>query len=86
MQNYVSGIPHKDEVRHVAHELVEMKGGHLQRARGKHFSFTLLTVVFTTIFLWSYERKPAFTAIIISSPDRLMLPSGLCPFAILHLL
>ncbi|KNA16841.1 hypothetical protein SOVF_085550 [Spinacia oleracea] len=51
-----------------------MKGGNVQRARGKHFSFTLLAVVCMTVFLWSYERRPVYTNI-ISSQDHLILPS-----------
>lgn len=52
-----------------------MKGGNLQRARGKQFSFTLLAVVCMTVFLWSYERRPVLTNILLSQ-DNLILPSA----------
>ncbi|KAL2941767.1 Protein trichome birefringence-like 16 [Bienertia sinuspersici] len=51
-----------------------MKGGNPPRARGKHFSFTLLAVICMTVFLWSYERKPVYRNI-LSSQDHLILPS-----------
>ncbi|CAO2836868.1 unnamed protein product [Amaranthus hypochondriacus] len=51
-----------------------MKGGNLQRGRGKHFSFTLLAVICMTVFLWSYERRPVFTSI-VSPQEQLVLPS-----------
>lgn len=52
-----------------------MKGGSFHRSRGKQFSFTLLTVVCMTIFLWSYEKKPLVTTL-LSSQDPFGLPTS----------
>lgn len=53
----------------------KMKGGSFHRARGKQFSFTLLTVICMTVLLWSYERRPHF-ATLLSSQDQFVLPSS----------
>ncbi|XP_074320930.1 protein trichome birefringence-like 14 [Silene latifolia] len=52
-----------------------MKGGSVYRARGKHFTFTILAVICMTIFLWSYEKKPIATTI-FSSQDQFILPTS----------
>ncbi|KAJ8447158.1 hypothetical protein Cgig2_022887 [Carnegiea gigantea] len=53
----------------------KMKGGSFHRARGKQFSFTLLTVICMTVLLWSYERRPHF-ATLLSPQDQFVLPSS----------
>ncbi|XP_074276729.1 protein trichome birefringence-like 14 [Silene latifolia] len=51
-----------------------MKGGNVYRAKGKHFTFTLLAVICMTIFLLSYEKKPLATTL-FSYQDQLILPA-----------
>ncbi|GAB4855691.1 Protein trichome birefringence-like 16 [Ancistrocladus abbreviatus] len=54
----------------------EMKGGNVYyRIRGKHFPVTLVVLVITTIFLWSYEKKPLLTTI-LTSQDQFDLPTS----------
>ncbi|GMG99820.1 hypothetical protein Nepgr_001660 [Nepenthes gracilis] len=52
-----------------------MKLGNIHRARGKHFSFTLMIMVLMTIFLWSYEKKPLLTTL-LSAQERFPLPTS----------
>ncbi|GAB2287236.1 Protein trichome birefringence-like 16 [Dionaea muscipula] len=52
-----------------------MKGGNVYRLRGRHFSCTLLVLVFMTIFLWSLEKKPLLTTL-LSTDDQFPLPTS----------
>eukprot|EP00257_Ricinus_communis_P015154 XP_015573010.1 protein trichome birefringence-like 14 isoform X1 [Ricinus communis] len=48
-----------------------MKGTNYLRLRGRHLSVTLLTLTFTTIFLWAWEKNP-----FVSTPDQFSFHSS----------
>ncbi|GAB2218615.1 hypothetical protein Drorol1_Dr00001841 [Drosera rotundifolia] len=50
-----------------------MKGGNVFRVKGKHFLYTLMVLIFMTIFCWSFEMKPLLTAL-LSTEDQFPLP------------
>ncbi|XP_052196183.1 protein trichome birefringence-like 14 isoform X2 [Diospyros lotus] len=50
----------------------EMKGGNLNRFRARFYSFTLVGLMVTTIFLWSWEKNPLSA---LSAEDQLVWPS-----------
>ncbi|XP_044478502.1 protein trichome birefringence-like 14 [Mangifera indica] len=41
-----------------------MKGGNNYRMRGRHLSLTLITLLFTTIFIWVCEKNPFVTTVL----------------------
>ncbi|OWM76363.1 protein trichome birefringence-like 14 isoform X2 [Punica granatum] len=49
-----------------------MKGGSSYRVRARHFSLTLIAVVFTTLFLWIWEKNPFLHL----AQDQFLLPSS----------
>ncbi|KAL6992998.1 Protein trichome birefringence-like 16 [Sarracenia purpurea var. burkii] len=51
-----------------------MKGGNLSRLWGRKYSLTLVTLMFTTIFLWSREKNPLLTTS-LSDEDRFVMPA-----------
>lgn len=55
----------------------KMKGGNLGRFLGGQFSFFLSALVFTTIFLWSWEKNPLLTNLLSAQDQFIMQPSGL---------
>ncbi|KAK9266325.1 hypothetical protein L1049_027070 [Liquidambar formosana] len=50
-----------------------MKGGNSYRLRGRHLSLTLITLIFTTIFLWAWEKNPLLTSL-LSAQDQFVMP------------
>uniref|UniRef100_A0A5B7BTT6 Uncharacterized protein n=1 Tax=Davidia involucrata TaxID=16924 RepID=A0A5B7BTT6_DAVIN len=51
-----------------------MKGGNFSRLLGRQFSFTLV-LIFTTIFLWSWEKNPLVTTL-LSAQDQFIMASS----------
>ncbi|CAL5365614.1 unnamed protein product [Camellia sinensis] len=51
-----------------------MKGGNISRFLGRHYFFTLIAILLTTIFLWSWEKNPLFTNS-LSEENEFILPS-----------
>ncbi|PSS26617.1 Protein trichome birefringence-like [Actinidia chinensis var. chinensis] len=51
-----------------------MKGGNLRRFMGRPYSLTLVAFMFTTIFLWSWEKNPLVTTSLLRE-DQFVLPS-----------
>ncbi|KAK6790458.1 hypothetical protein RDI58_014258 [Solanum bulbocastanum] len=54
-----------------------MKGGNAGRFLGGQFSFFLSALLFTTIFLWSWEKNPLLTNLLSVQDQFIMQPSGL---------
>ncbi|KAG5607850.1 hypothetical protein H5410_029342, partial [Solanum commersonii] len=54
-----------------------MKGGNVGRFLGGQFSFFLSALLFTTIFLWSWEKNPLLTNLLSPQDQFIMQPSGL---------
>ncbi|XP_059624464.1 protein trichome birefringence-like 14 [Cornus florida] len=51
-----------------------MKGGNFSRFWGRQFSFTMV-LIFTTFFLWSWEKNPLLTTL-LSAQDQFIMPSS----------
>lgn len=52
-----------------------MKGGSVGRFLGGQFSFFLSALLFTTIFLWSWEKNPLLTNLLSAQDQFIMQPS-----------
>lgn len=55
----------------------EMKGGNVGRFWGGQFSFFLAAILFTTIFLWCWEKNPLLTSLLSAQDQFIMQSSGL---------
>ncbi|KAK6922799.1 Trichome birefringence-like, N-terminal domain [Dillenia turbinata] len=49
-----------------------MKGASVNRSNGRRLSLTMLVLMFTTIFVWSWEKNP-FVTTLLPAPDQLMV-------------
>lgn len=54
----------------------EMKSGQSSRIWGRHSSFTLAALVFTTIFFWSWENNPLLTSLLSAQEQFIMHNQG----------
>lgn len=52
-----------------------MKGGNVGRFWGGQFSFFLAAILFTTIFLWCWEKNPLLTSL-LSAQDQFIMQSS----------
>lgn len=68
------GAQTKDKVCVIWSWTAEMKGGQWSRLWGRQYFCTLVALIFTTIFLWSWEENPLIP--LISDEDQFIKPSG----------
>lgn len=52
-----------------------MKGGNVGRFLGRQFSFFVAALLFTTIFLWCWEKNPLLTSLLSAQDQFIMQPS-----------
>lgn len=51
-----------------------MKGGNSNRLRGRNLSLTMIGLIFATLFLWAWEKKPLINTL-LSAQDQFMISS-----------
>lgn len=51
----------------------EMKSGNIMRLRGGHISIALVVLMFTTIFLWAWDKR-YFASFLPLTREQYMIP------------